>query len=279
MPDAPQLDGEIPYVVAERIHYSDAAPWPSGADGLGYGLSRREPTQFGDEPLNWVATPPTAGAVNKLGALPTIVGQPSSQIALVSQTVTLRVQAEGQAPLAYQWRFNGQNLAGATETTLVLANAQTSQSGEYEVVVMDSNGATTSDTVTVLIGEDHDGDGIEDNWEFDYGLNPYNAADAAEDPDSDGMSNLAEYLAGTDPRDPVSFLRIEQVSVDGQGAFVSFHAAANRSYTVQFTDQLNPPGWQKLGDVGARSAAFLATIVDPDSKGSRYYRLVTPVQP
>ena len=55
--------------------------------------------------------------------------------------------------------------------------------------------------VTFLADSDHDG--LPDEWEILYGLNP-KAADATLDSDGDTMSNLAEYIAGTDPTDPSS---------------------------------------------------------------------------
>ena len=48
-------------------------------------------------------------------------------------------------------------------------------------------------------GVDTDGDGIPDDYEIAHGLNPNNPVDALEDPDRDGLTNLQEYLFGTDP--------------------------------------------------------------------------------
>jgi hypothetical protein len=47
--------------------------------------------------------------------------------------------------------------------------------------------------------KDSDADGMPDWWEDRYGLNKANAADADTDADGDGVSNLQEFLSGTDP--------------------------------------------------------------------------------
>src|SRR6185436_15294397 len=46
---------------------------------------------------------------------------------------------------------------------------------------------------------DFDGDGIPDDWELTYGLNPTDAADANADSDGDGRTNRQEYQSGTNP--------------------------------------------------------------------------------
>ena len=65
----------------------------------------------------------------------------------------------------------------------------------------DSRDGSNSSTVTVVAPSaeaDTDGDGIDDQFEVDHGLDP-NADDASEDADGDGRSNLDEYLEGKDP--------------------------------------------------------------------------------
>jgi subtilisin family serine protease/outer membrane protein assembly factor BamB len=54
---------------------------------------------------------------------------------------------------------------------------------------------------TSPIRADTDGDGMLDGWEILYSFNSLSAADALLDADGDGASNLAEYRAGSDPRD------------------------------------------------------------------------------
>lgn len=71
-----------------------------------------------------------------------------------------------------------------------------------------TNPAETLDTDGDGIGNnadpDDDNDGIPDTWEISHGLNPLDATDAALDNDKDGLSNLLEYIAGSDPANPDS---------------------------------------------------------------------------
>ena len=49
---------------------------------------------------------------------------------------------------------------------------------------------------------DADGDGLPDDWEKRYGLNPNDPADANADLDGDEFTNIEEYAAKTDPKNP-----------------------------------------------------------------------------
>ncbi len=52
---------------------------------------------------------------------------------------------------------------------------------------------------------DDDNDGISDEDEIKYGLNPRDASDAIKDSDGDGISNIDEIAAKTDPNDKTSY--------------------------------------------------------------------------
>lgn len=54
------------------------------------------------------------------------------------------------------------------------------------------------------VPRDADHDGLADRWELAHGLDPDERDDAHIDLDGDGTSALAEYVAGSDPRDPDS---------------------------------------------------------------------------
>lgn len=81
-----------------------------------------------------------------------ITSQPQGQTNFVGQTVTLSVAATGDAPFSYQWQKNGGNISGATGSTLVLANPQTSDSGTYTVTISDPlPSSANSDAAVVSI--------------------------------------------------------------------------------------------------------------------------------
>ena len=66
----------------------------------------------------------------------------------------------------------------------------------YKLEDVDASGTHTPNGPVCV---DWDGDGIPDDWELAYGLNP-GVNDAALDSDGDGVSNLLEYQRGTNPR-------------------------------------------------------------------------------
>jgi len=75
---------------------------------------------------------------------PWILNQPLSQTTFSGMNATFYVQAIGTTNLNYQWCFNGTNITGATQASLSLTNVQTTNSGNYSVIVSNSIGSTVS---------------------------------------------------------------------------------------------------------------------------------------
>ncbi len=119
---------------------------------------------------------------------PTIVTQPVSKTPAEGTQVSLTVTATGIGTLTYQWQVNGQNIPGATSSTLVLSAVRPSVNGAYRVIVGNPYGTTISTEATIaVVVTDSDGDGLSDYEELLVGSNPNKA-----DSDGDGLSDFAE---------------------------------------------------------------------------------------
>jgi len=82
---------------------------------------------------------------------PTITNEPQSQTIAAGETATFSVGASGTDPLAYQWRFNGTDIFGATNSSLVVSNAQYVQQGNYSVAVSDVIGTSLSSNAFLTV--------------------------------------------------------------------------------------------------------------------------------
>jgi hypothetical protein len=82
----------------------------------------------------------TLSALNAAG----IAGQPIALTTNSGSSITLAVSGSGDSPLAYQWRINGENILGATNSTYAITNAQPNAGGAYSVLVANPVGALSS---------------------------------------------------------------------------------------------------------------------------------------
>jgi len=89
----------------------------------------------------------------------------------------------------------------------------------------------------VSIPADTVGDGIPNLWRQQYfggnGTNTNSVSCATCDPDGDGMNNLKEYLAGTDPTNNTSYFHVTSVIRTNNNLFVSWMTGIGRTNTVQ----------------------------------------------
>jgi hypothetical protein len=189
--------------------------------------------------------------------------------------------------MSYRWRRGSFTLTNVMIHSHrhfhTIHNAQTNDAGLYSVVLTNaafSTPGTLSMRATLTVAPDLDGDGLGDDYETAYGLNPNDPADAGLDMDGDGFNNRDEDTAGTDPTDPDSYLRVETIEAGaGQGVVLHFGAAAYRTYTMEFRDLTNGVGWTKLVDIVAGPTSRAETVTDDAPAAGRFYRVVTPRQP
>src|ERR1043166_101350 len=83
-------------------------------------------------------------------APPSITQQPQNQVVSPGANVTFSVVASGGG-LTYQWRFNNNNLSGATNATYSLSSAQPSSAGQYSVLVSNISGVLLSDPAYLVM--------------------------------------------------------------------------------------------------------------------------------
>jgi hypothetical protein len=157
------------------------------------------------------------------GATVTIGGAAATSVVVVSSTRITLVTPAGSA--------------GARDVRVALTGGQAG--------VLASAFTYTSGTST-----DSDGDGLTNEWETLYGLNPNSAAGvdgASGDPDADGLTNVAEQAAGSHPRGTLKRYLAEGVS---NGFFSTRFAIANPQ---------------------ASTARVLLTFTDTTGKVTRHY--------
>jgi hypothetical protein len=212
-----------------------------------------------DDGTNWWQTALSAGGLtNGVNTVAAEIHQSSGGSSDISFDLELT------ADLGSQWALAG-----------LLFNRGTST---VSVVAFDTAGNCATDTIQVVVSDDFDEDGMADAWEAHYFPEGTNAAPTAHG-DDDGMNNLQEYIAGTDPTNSASVLCITDC---GPGAttnkFVLYwRSASNRWYSVGWASNLpgsfvpftsglpaNPPVNVFTDDVrGGESRGFYRIGVSP----------------
>jgi autotransporter-associated beta strand protein len=104
--------------------------------------------------------------------------------------------------------------------------------------------------------------------------NSGNAADSA-DPDADGMTNASEYMAGTDPQNPASALRVTAIATNANDVAMSFPSVAGKTYRLERSETLQNGSWLPVQENIAGTGGVLQ-VVDPGgmAEAKRFYRLV-----
>jgi hypothetical protein len=84
-------------------------------------------------------------------APPSISQPPASLVVTQGSSATFNVIASGQAPLSYQWWFNDNYIADATNDTCTITNVQEADAGAYWVAVTNSAGNAVSAPADLIV--------------------------------------------------------------------------------------------------------------------------------
>ena len=137
------------------------------------------------------------------------------------------------------------------------------------------------DALAALGLNDSDGDGMPDWWELWHNLNPNDPSDATLDSDNDGVTNLNEYIAGTDPQDKTDYFHITSITI-GTHCVLSCPSTLNRLYTLEIRTNLNTGSWTPVsGQIDIVGNAGLLELSQTNSppETTQFYRIKVRVAP
>jgi hypothetical protein len=133
--------------------------------------------------------------------------------------------------------------------------------------------AAIGNSIIVTYGNNsYTGDGIPDYWALQYAFNPLDPSVANADSDGDGLSNLQEFLAGTDPTNSASSLRITSITRTGNVNIITWESVNGKTYHLQSTDTLTGTFTDLAGpDITASGSSTFTT--DTPAVVGRFYRV------
>src|SRR4051812_28040726 len=106
-----------------------------------------------------------------------------------------------------------------------------------------------------------------DIWETLFGAI---ALSSSADTDGDGISNLDESVAGTNPLDSKSRPTLS-IALSGTNAISSWSSVLGKRYQLFANDTLNPAGWQPIATVSGTGATM--AIADAIAQAQQFFHL------
>jgi hypothetical protein len=236
----------------------------------------------------------SAGSVQSEAAVLSLQGVPvlaaPSTVARVTTVpgdlLLLAARVHGGFPIWSQWVRIGPDgatnllvnhvLTNATDTFRTLATP--GSAGLYGLLLSNITHTNLSllwPVAEVAVGTDIDGDLVDDSWETDHSFDPLNPADAAADPDGDGIPNRSEYAAGTDPWDRNSRLEVQIGRPAEDRISLEFQAISNRTYAVEWKLP-SEPRWHNLTYIPAENVSRRERLLEVPGVTGRLYRVSLP---
>jgi hypothetical protein len=161
----------------------------------------------------------------------------ATNIFVTDQTRVRKIRGDGWvSTVAGSGQFGYQNGSGAVAQFKAASGVCIAANGDLFVADFGNN-------CIRRISRDTFGIGIPDWWQLAHfgqvGIDPNG------DPDHDGMSNYAEFWAGTDPNDANSLLKIVGCTVNPGGTQLTWSSVAGKTYSVRVSTDLQT--WSIVG--------------------------------
>ncbi len=126
-----------------------------------------------------------------------------------------------------------------------------------------------------LIREDADEDGLHDFWETTYFATTGVLSDPDDDYDLDGLSNIGEYIAGTDPSVKDEPMASAGTTVVGEDLELKWASVPYRSYGISRRDNLLLGDWDPpfVTDILATPPVNAERVTPPEGVSPEFYRI------
>ena len=207
----------------------------------------------------------------------------SSQYQRDDSIITLTLTSPSFDEHFSNYQLKGGNYADWTDTAqidLFVFAVNTSVDTVLEIRAKDLAGNIGSaDSIIIPRFDDVDNDGLPDAWEILYFGDLSHTAEGDDDtidgtPAPDGMTNLEEHIAGTDPTDPNSVFALINISraANTDTITIEWRSVNEKQYTVYYSDFLfgDAMGWIIAEDLIPASGTGTNSWVDDGTKtGSR----------
>ncbi len=108
-------------------------------------------TIYEQNSIPYITTIPITDSQDPTDGPPYIVTHPKDKIVDRGDSFTLSVEVLGTKPFTYQWKFNGEDLPGATQDTFTIETTNSTDSGSYTVVVSNFFETITSNKASIFV--------------------------------------------------------------------------------------------------------------------------------
>ena len=126
--------------------------------------------------------------------------------------------------------------------------------------------------VNGLLRPDADGDGLPDSWEQRY-FGSTTAALAGLDSDGDGLTNLDEFITGTDPANSASVFMVSSPVYDGSGFVINWDSKPAREYSIYWSTNLTSGFLPLVGASGVETPQNSYTDTTHNAESAGYYKV------